>query len=86
MAETGIRDLRNRLSHYLDRVRAGEELTITDRGRAIARITPVDAPRTFDRLVDEGLIRPAQQRRRSLPERRIAARGTVSDLVADQRR
>ena len=86
MAEAGIRELRNRLSHYLDRVRAGEELTITDRGRAIARITPVDAPRTYDRLVDEGLIRPAQQRTRSLPERRIASRGTVSDLVADQRR
>jgi prevent-host-death family protein len=46
MAEAGIRDLRDhlRLSRYLERVQAGEELTVTDRGRPIARLIPVDGP------------------------------------------
>jgi prevent-host-death family protein len=85
MAEAGIRELRDHFSQYLDRVRAGEELTVTDRGTAIARLLPIVRPRPFDRLVDEGLIQrasqPRRQRQRTLP--RVAE--TVSDLVADQR-
>jgi prevent-host-death family protein len=86
VAETGIRDLRDHLSRYLERVRAGEELTVTDRGRPIARLVPVDGPRTFDRLVAEGLVTPAGTRDRERPTTRVAATGPVSELVAEQRR
>ena len=47
--EVGVRDLRNHLSRYLDRVRDGEEIVITDRGRAIARVLPVATERAIDR-------------------------------------
>lgn len=83
--EVGIRELRNNLSRYLDRVRAGEELVITDRGAAMARVVPMPGGRILDRLVAEGVITPADEPRR-LHLRRVAARGTVSDLVVDQRR
>lgn len=86
MAEAGIRELRNHLARYLDRVRAGEELVVTDRGTAIARIVPIDQPRAFDRLVRDGLIEPAPTPSRNRPTRRAKTKGTVSDLVADQRR
>ena len=83
--EVGVRALRNNLSRYLERVRGGEELVVTDRGRAIARILPVGTERVLDRLVAEGVVTPAQQpkRRASKP---IKTKGTVSDLVANQRR
>jgi prevent-host-death family protein len=83
--EVGVRELRNHLSRYLDRVRGGEELVVTDRGRAIARVLPVGAERTLDRLIAEGVVTPARQsdRRRASP---MKTAGTVSDLVADQRR
>lgn len=84
--EVGIRELRDHLSRYLDRVRGGDELVVTDRGRAVARVVPVSGERTFDRLVSEGLIEPAPVARRHRPQRRVASQGTVSDLVADQRR
>lgn len=84
--EVGIRELRDHLSRYLDRVRHGGELTVTDRGRAVARIVPVAGERTFDQLVSEGLIEPAPVAQRQRPQRRVASQGTVSDLVADQRR
>jgi prevent-host-death family protein len=38
----GVRDLKNRLSRVLRRVSEGERITITDRGRPIAILSPVD--------------------------------------------
>jgi prevent-host-death family protein len=86
VAEAGVRDLRDHLSRYLERVQAGEELTVTDRGRPIARLVPVDEPRPFDRLVAEGLVTRAATRDRDRPTTRVAATGGVSDLVPEQRR
>ena len=83
--DVGVRQLRGNLSRYLQSVRAGEELTITDHGRAIARIVPTDE-RPIDRLIREGLITPAAEPQRTRPSRRILAKDTVSDLVSDQRR
>lgn len=86
MAEAGIRDLRDNLSRYLERVRAGEELVVTDRGRAVARVVPIGEDRAFDRLVAAGVIEPAPDPRRQAPRRRERATAPVSDLVGEQRR
>jgi prevent-host-death family protein len=42
MKEAGIREARRNLSALIDEVRKGHELTITDRGRPVARLV---APR-----------------------------------------
>lgn len=42
MQSVGVRDLKNRLSHHLKRVRAGARLTVTERGKPIATLAPVD--------------------------------------------
>jgi prevent-host-death family protein len=83
--EVGVRELRNNLSRYLDRVRAGEEVIVTDRGRAIARVLPLGSERVLDRLIAEGVVTPARRAKRRA-SRPIRSTGTVSDLVADQRR
>jgi prevent-host-death family protein len=85
MAEVGIRELRNNLSRYLERIQQGEEVVVTDRGRAIARVLPMSGERTIDRLIREGKVTPASTRERRLPKR-VTARGTVSPLVTEQRR
>jgi prevent-host-death family protein len=85
MTEVGIRELRDNLSRYLDRVEEGEEVVVTDRGRAIARLLPMDGERTIDRLVARGLVTPATRRRRARPKP-LSTVGPVSDLVAEQRR
>jgi prevent-host-death family protein len=83
--EVGIRELKNHLSRYLDRVREGEEVVVTDRGRAIARVVPLGQERVFDRLVADGVVTPARRaKQRAKPP--IATKGTVSDLVVEQRR
>lgn len=76
---------RDHISRYLDAVRAGGDVTVTDHGKAIARIIPLDQPRVLDRLIAEGLVTPARIPKRDRSGRGIAAGGTVSDLVAGQR-
>ena len=83
--EVGVRELRNHLSRYLHQVRDGDEVVVTDRGRAIARVVPVGAERVLDRLIAEGIVTPARQRKRQAAKP-IKTKGTVSDLVGDQRR
>ncbi len=41
MTTTSISELKARLSAYLDIVRQGDEVLVTDRGRVIARLAPV---------------------------------------------
>jgi prevent-host-death family protein len=60
MRSTNIADLRNRLTQYLQEVRAGEEIIVRDRQRPIAKIVPftVDDDDADDAaLVAGGLMR-----------------------------
>lgn len=43
MATVGVRELRQNLSRYLDRVKAGEPLVVTERGHEVARLIPSGA-------------------------------------------
>jgi prevent-host-death family protein len=38
--KVGVRELRQNLSKYLDRVKDGEALVVTERGRQVARLIP----------------------------------------------
>jgi prevent-host-death family protein len=40
MARVGLRQLKNRLSHYVRQVRAGREIQVTDRGEVVAELVP----------------------------------------------
>ena len=56
-AIVGIRELKSRLSEYLRRVKAGETITITDRGQPVGRIVPTSQPleQRIGAMVDAGL-------------------------------
>ena len=65
MRSTNIADLRNRLTQYLQEVRAGEEIVVRDRQRPIAKIVPftVDDDDADDAaLVASGLMRKGSGR------------------------
>lgn len=40
MHTVGVRELKNKLSEYLRRVRLGERVLVTDRGEVVAEFTP----------------------------------------------
>lgn len=65
MRSTNIADLRNRLTQYLQEVRAGGEIVVRDRQRPIAKIVPftVDKESAEDAaLVAGGLMRKGSGR------------------------
>jgi antitoxin (DNA-binding transcriptional repressor) of toxin-antitoxin stability system len=82
-----ISELKNRLSHYLGRVRRGESILVLDRDRVIARISPVgDSPsdQTDSAMLDD-LERRGVVRRRGgrLPREWLSQRPTLkADLLA----
>jgi prevent-host-death family protein len=86
----GVRELRQNLSRYLERVKGGEGLVVTERGRAVARLIPAGA--SADRYAEL-----AQRYGATVPLGRledVAARlpapgapaGTTDAYLADSRR
>jgi prevent-host-death family protein len=57
MERIGVRELRQHASRYLARVRSGETIEVTDRGRPVARLVPI-RERSWQDLVDDGLVAP----------------------------
>jgi antitoxin (DNA-binding transcriptional repressor) of toxin-antitoxin stability system len=60
-----IGELKNKLSAYLNRVRAGEELVVRDRKVAVAKIIPLRSEGLDleeQALVAEGVMTPPQER------------------------
>jgi prevent-host-death family protein len=83
--EVGVRELHDRLSEHLERVEMGAEIVVTRRGQPIARLSAVDGKDPLAELMSRGLI-TAPTRPRSPRRAGVSARGSVSDLVAEQRR
>lgn len=86
----GVRELRQNASKYLARVEAGEELSVTMRGRLVARLVPVTTTeRTRDSLIAGGSLRPARRRgglasidTESLPRRDLSS--VLAELREDR--
>jgi prevent-host-death family protein len=59
MEQIGIRELRQNASQYITQVKAGQRITVTERGKPVAYLVPVDAANSvIDRLEAVGLYRP----------------------------
>ena len=63
MKTVGVRDLKNKLSEYLRRVRLGESVLVTDRGEVVAELQPPgqrqgdpSVPAGLQSLVKRGLL------------------------------
>lgn len=85
----GLRELNQNPSRAVARVRAGESLLVTDRGRPILRMVPeVDSPGTLSRLVTEGTATaPAEQGMPDLIPDLVPELHSLSDvLLADRQR
>lgn len=61
--QVGIRELNQHASRVIDRVRNGEVIEVTDRGRPVARVVPItDTRGLLGRLVEEGRAVPPEAR------------------------
>jgi len=90
MNTVGIRELKAHLSRHLRRVQAGTRLVVTERGRAIATIQPVEAAPDLEwahQMVAEGKASWGGGKPSGLhPRVRLKGKKTVSDAVIEDRR
>ena len=56
----GMRDLGQNVSRVLARVKKGESLVVTDRGRPVARLVPYTAGTTLDEMIESGEVTPSR--------------------------
>ena len=55
MISVGIKELKEKLSSYVDKARHGEEIVVTDRGKEIALVLPISRERSaVKQLVGSG--------------------------------
>ncbi len=94
MQVVGIRELKNRLTHYLRLTRGGAQIVVTDRGRPIAIIHSLDdlepnagAEERLAALASRGLVRLPERIGGLEPRRAIQTVGRpASDIIIEERR
>lgn len=91
VVRVGVRDLRENMRSWLDRVKDGDEIVVTERGKAVAQLTSLDPPRSkLEELIEAGVVRPPLRPKRAqidaskLPK--MTPGQTLSDIVIEQRR
>lgn len=88
----GSRELKTRLGTYLERVRRGETIVVTDRGAPIAELRPLSVSedpveRALDEMAAEGLLtRPARTGTlQPIDPIKLPPGMTVLDLLSEDR-
>jgi prevent-host-death family protein len=86
--DVAVSTLRAELADWIERVRAGEEVVVTDRGTPVVRLVAVDTAPLLEQLTQQGVVSRPQSAGRPTASRtpRVHARGSVSGLVSEQRR
>ncbi len=84
----GVRELRQNLSVYLDRVKAGETFEVTEHGRPVARLAPNPPVKLsiLDQMIADGRVTPATfDHRRIPPAPRIPGGKPLSQIILEMR-
>lgn len=87
-AIVGTRELKNRLSQYLRRVKAGETIIITEHGKPVGQIIPIQADLTsrLKQLAEAGLVEwNGQPVPHYEPKAINHSKYLISDLVSELR-
>ena len=87
MGTVGIRALKQNASAVVAEAASGETVTITDRGRPVAQMLPIQSSR-LETLIGSGRARPALRSLSDLspPARRRRGRPPLSEELAEMRR
>ena len=86
-ARVGVRELRQNLSVYLDRVKEGETLEVTEQGRPVARLVPNPPEHVsiLDQMIADGRATPAKHSHRDLPPPPKIPGRPLSEILQEMR-
>ncbi len=82
--DVGVRELKQRLSEYLDLAERGELIRVTDRGRPKAMLGPLPGRMRLDEGIAAGWIRSGDAGPLG-PAKRARSRRTVAAVLAEDR-
>ena len=85
----GMRDLKSKLAVYMREVEAGTTIIVTDHGRQVARIIPEadSSEQKLQALRATGTVKWSGRRlKKAKPGVRVRDKGSVSDIVIENRR
>ena len=93
MSTVGVKELKNRLTTYLRKTKQGEEVIVTERGKPIALIQPIQSARQAEslearlaRLSAQGSVRlPSRKPLRKVRRIRITGAPTSQIILEDRR-
>jgi prevent-host-death family protein len=92
MIQAGIKEVKNNLSRLLAKVKAGDEVLITDRGKPVARIVKEQSTKSsvraaLARSIENGLVFMPRRsiNRDDLIFHKVEGK-TVSEMVVEDRR
>jgi prevent-host-death family protein len=86
MESVGIRDLKAKLSSYVDKVRKGERVIITDHGDEVAMLVPLSKERrAIKSLVESGKARWSGGKPHGIEGIKIKGK-PLSETVLEERR
>jgi prevent-host-death family protein len=86
MISVGIKELKTKLSSYVDRVRQGEEVVITEHGKEVALVVPISRERkALKSLIDSGRAKWSGGKPEGLVNIKIKGK-SLSKTVLEERR
>jgi prevent-host-death family protein len=83
--DVGIRELKARLSSYVERARDGETIRVTDRGRPVAILGPLPTEDLIEQGIREGWITPGNGEPPPKRWRRFKATRSIQELLDEDR-
>jgi prevent-host-death family protein len=83
--DVGVRELKAKLSEYLDRAARGELIRVTDRGKPKALLGPLPEESAIERGIREGWIRPGSGQRPTIPRARFKGSRPSGDVLREDR-
>ena len=85
-SRVGIRELRQNLSVYLDRVKRGESLAVTEHNHVVAMLRPAPAMGLIERLVAEGRATAPTRSFKDLPPApQLKLKRPLSEILQEMR-
>jgi prevent-host-death family protein len=89
MPNVGVKELRDHLSNYLEKVKKGEVVIVTDRGKAVASIVPIeqeDLMKEILPLIKKGIVSWSGGKPKGNPNPPVIKGRPTSEIALEGRR
>ncbi len=83
--DIGVRELKAKLSEYLDRAERGEIIRVTERGRPKAMLVPLPGRLRIEEGIAEGWVTAPRSNAAPSKGRRYKAKTSISEALAEDR-